>query len=49
MTFTDLGQYSEMIKAWLNENKEVWVFFNNDYHGYAVKNAETLKKITGLF
>lgn len=25
--------------------KEVWPFFNNDYHGYAIKNAEQLKNI----
>ncbi len=25
--------------------KEVYIFFNNDYEGYAVKNAQTLKKI----
>jgi uncharacterized protein YecE (DUF72 family) len=23
----------------------VWVYFNNDYHGYAIKNAETLAKM----
>jgi uncharacterized protein YecE (DUF72 family) len=29
-------------KNWLNQNKQVWIFFNNDYHGYAVKNAKEL-------
>ena len=37
-----LKHYAEMISVWLNDNKEVWVFFNNDYNGYAVKNAERL-------
>lgn len=35
----DLVQYAEKISGWLNEGKEVWAFFNNDFHGYAVKNA----------
>jgi uncharacterized protein YecE (DUF72 family) len=39
----DLKYYAEMITGWLNGNKIVWVFFNNDYHGYAVKNADMLR------
>ena len=41
----DLEHYAEMISAWLDDNIKVWVFFNNDYHGYAIKNAERLKEI----
>ena len=40
---TDLQQYAEKISGWLNDNKEVWVFFNNDYNGFAIKNAERLR------
>jgi len=40
-----LFQYAEKIQQWLNEEKEIWIFFNNDFHGYAVKNAERLKDI----
>ncbi|MCX6260225.1 MAG: DUF72 domain-containing protein [Bacteroidia bacterium] len=40
-----LKSYAEKITVWLNEGKEVWVFFNNDYYGYAVNNADKLKKI----
>jgi uncharacterized protein YecE (DUF72 family) len=39
---SDLRLYAEKITGWLNENKEVWVFFNNDFYGFAVKNAENL-------
>jgi uncharacterized protein YecE (DUF72 family) len=39
----DLRQYAEKISGWLNANKQVWVFFNNDYHGFAVKNADMLR------
>lgn len=45
---TDLKLYAEKIINWLNEDKEVWVFFNNDYHGFAVKNAEKLREIVYL-
>jgi uncharacterized protein YecE (DUF72 family) len=44
----DLRSNAEKIRIWLNEGKEVWVFFNNDYYGYAVKNAEKLKEIIEL-
>lgn len=45
---TDLKLYAEKIINWLNEDKEVWVFFNNDFHGYAIKNAGRLKEIINL-
>jgi uncharacterized protein YecE (DUF72 family) len=41
----DLGSFAEKITGWMNEGKEVWAFFNNDYHGYAVKNAERLREL----
>ncbi|HOK74050.1 MAG TPA: DUF72 domain-containing protein [Bacteroidales bacterium] len=40
-----LREYAEKIKKWNHEGKEVWVFFNNDFHGYAVKNALSLMKM----
>ncbi len=41
----DLFQYAEKIKRWQQEGKEVWVFFNNDYQGYAIKNAKRLREM----
>ncbi len=41
----DLQYFAEIITKWLNEGKEVWAFFNNDFHGYAVKNAARLNEI----
>ena len=41
----ELRSYAEKIIVWMNKGKEVWVFFNNDYYGFAVKNAERLKEI----
>jgi uncharacterized protein YecE (DUF72 family) len=42
---SDLLNYANRIKSWLNTGKQVWVFFNNDFGGYAVKNAE---RLTGI-
>jgi uncharacterized protein YecE (DUF72 family) len=44
----DLGYFAEKIVIWLNEGREVWVFFNNDFYGYAVKNAARLKEMIQL-
>ena len=38
----ELAGESGKIKKWLEDGKEVYVFFNNDIGGHAPKNAETL-------
>lgn len=45
-SYTDsgLGWWADHISKFLSEG-DVYVYFNNDYKGYAIKNAETLKKI----
>jgi len=40
-----LQQDAELIKKWLKNGKDVYVYFNNDAHGYAVKNALKLKEL----
>jgi uncharacterized protein YecE (DUF72 family) len=45
---TVLREYGEKIMNYLAEGREVWVFFNNDYYGFAVKNAEKLIEIIKL-
>jgi uncharacterized protein YecE (DUF72 family) len=42
---TDLQFYATKMTNWLNDNKEVWAFFNNDYFGFAIKNALRLKQL----
>ncbi len=44
-TENELRRYAEKISGWLNDRKKVWVFFNNDFQGFAVKNAE---RLTGM-
>jgi uncharacterized protein YecE (DUF72 family) len=41
----ELRAYGEKIRGW---SKDTYVYFDNDYKGYAVKNASELKEILGL-
>lgn len=36
---SDLRQYAEKIIHWINADHEIWVFFNNDFGGFAIQNA----------
>lgn len=36
---------AERIKGWLKEGRDVYIYFNNDAYGYAVKNALRLKEL----
>jgi uncharacterized protein YecE (DUF72 family) len=40
-----LNSYADKIILWLEADKEIWAFFNNDFYGYAVKNAGQLEQI----
>ncbi len=40
-----LAQEAERVRAWLQEGKQVYAYFNNDFHGYAVQNATTLRAL----
>lgn len=41
----ELDNWSKKIKKWVKEGKEVYAYFNNDFEGFAIKNAQTLIKI----
>ncbi len=43
----DLGWWSERIGEWRAQRREVYVYFNNDGEGHAVRNAETLRALLG--
>lgn len=45
----DLKLYVEKIINCLDEDKEVWVFFNNDFHGFAINNAVRLREMVYMF
>jgi len=41
----ELKTYAQKIRSW---SKDTYLYFDNDYRGYAVKNAKRLKEILGL-
>ncbi len=40
-----LKQDAKNINKWLNQGRDVYIFYNNDAYGWAVKNALSLKKM----
>ena len=44
---SNLKRDAKRIGTWLEEGKDVYVYFNNDAYGYAVKNALSLKGFLG--
>ena len=42
-----LRQDAQKIEGWNSEGKDVYIYFNNDAQGYAVRNAIRLKEILG--
>ncbi len=43
-----LRQDASHIESWVNQGKDVFIYFNNDAGGFAVRNAMTLKRMLGL-
>jgi len=41
-----LQRYAQKCDAWRKAGHRIWAFFNNDVHGYAIANAETLRTFT---
>jgi uncharacterized protein YecE (DUF72 family) len=41
----DLHMWAERIASWDREGRDVWVYFNNDPHGHAVRNALSLREL----
>jgi uncharacterized protein YecE (DUF72 family) len=46
-TKRELKELALEIKKWLKKDKDVFVYFNNDILGYAIKNAKELLSLTG--
>ncbi len=40
-----LKSFVKKFRQWVKEGHEIWVFFNNDIHGYAFENAKTMKQL----
>jgi len=40
-----LTEFAFKFKTWIKDGREIWVFFKNDIHGHAFRNAQRLKEI----
>jgi uncharacterized protein YecE (DUF72 family) len=40
----DLKKYAKLFKNWMKKGHELWIFFNNDWFGYGIDNALTLRR-----
>ena len=40
-----LNQWGEKINGWLKQNIKIFVYFNNDAHGWAIENALEMKNL----
>ena len=38
-----LEKYAEIFRKWLSDGHELWIFFNNNWFGYGIDNALTLR------
>jgi len=43
----DLRWWADRVREWEHMRRDVFVYFNNDGDGHAVRNADTLKRILG--
>ena len=41
----ELKSWAEKIEDWETKDKDVFIYFNNDAYGFAIKNALTLKQM----
>ena len=38
-----MEKYAQLFSKWLGEGREIWIFFNNDWFGYGIENALSLR------
>jgi uncharacterized protein YecE (DUF72 family) len=44
----ELKNWAKKIQSWKENGKIIFVYFNNDAYGFAIKNAMTLKRLLGI-
>ncbi len=42
-----LSRWAEKVLTWRREGRDVYVYFNNDIHGYAIEDARALRSLVG--
>ncbi|MDT5146537.1 MAG: hypothetical protein QOC58_1182 [Mycobacterium sp.] len=43
----ELRRWADLVAGWEADGKDVWMYFNNDLGGHAVRNALTLRELLG--
>ena len=43
----DLRRWAALIAEWDSDGRDVWLYFNNDFGGHAVRNALSLRTLLG--
>ena len=43
----DLRWWADHVREWERQGRDVWLYFNNDVGGNAVRNADTLRGLLG--
>jgi uncharacterized protein YecE (DUF72 family) len=43
----DLRWWADRLREWAGQGRDAFVYFNNDGHGHAVRNAQTLRWLVG--
>jgi len=43
----DMRWWADRIREWDRQGRDVWAYFNNDWEGNAVRNADTLRGLLG--
>jgi len=44
---SEIAEWAARLRAW-SQRAEVWAFFNNDWEGFAPRNAVTLRRMLGV-
>jgi uncharacterized protein YecE (DUF72 family) len=44
----DLRWWADRVREWTSQDRDVFVYFNNDGYGHAVRNALRLKELLGV-
>jgi uncharacterized protein YecE (DUF72 family) len=44
----DLRWWADRLREWQAQQLDVFVYFNNDFGGNAVRNADTMRALLGL-
>jgi uncharacterized protein YecE (DUF72 family) len=45
----ELEKWAEKISRWLEQDIDVYAYFNNDAYGYALKNARQLRGLVDIY